>query len=335
VTANTLSTGPAPRSLGRAIRPNLVLACLVLILAAAAPFLLGAYPIYLLFTIFLYIALGQSWNLTAGVTGLVSLGHAAFLGLGAYAAALLMLRAGVPMVAALLAGGLVASAFAALISLPIFRFRGIYFAIGTLVVAEALRLWMIAWPATGAANGIHLPSEAMPGPTALYYLALILGAGSTAVLAVILNSKLGLALNAIRDNESTAQMMGVNVYRAKLISLAISSFIAGASGAAWAVKLAYIEPFSIFNMSWTIAMVNMVIVGGMGTLLGPIIGAVFVVLLGYFLADYYAIQVFLTGSILILVIRFAPLGIWGTFRKLPWTQRCLTRFAAEGRRPGN
>jgi branched-chain amino acid transport system permease protein len=312
-----------------------VLAAIVLILAVAAPSVLGPYPVYLLFTMLLYIALGQSWNLAAGVTGLVSLGHAAFLGLGAYAAALLMLNTGMPLAGAMLAGGLVASGFAALISLPIFRFRGIYFAIGTLVVAEALRLWMITWPATGAANGIHLPAQVIPGPTVLYYFALMLGAGSTAVLAAILHSKLGLALNAIRDNEPAAQMMGVNVYRAKLTSLAISSFIAGVAGAAWAAKLAYIEPFSIFNMSWTIAMVNMVIVGGMGTLLGPVIGAIFVVLLAHLLADYYALQVLLTGGILILVIRFAPLGIWGTFRKLPWAERALSVFVAAERRPEN
>jgi branched-chain amino acid transport system permease protein len=296
-----------------------------LILALAAPAVLAAYPIYLLFTIYLYIALAQSWNLAAGLTGLVSLGHAAFLGLGAYAGALVMLNAGAPLMAAMAAGGSVAAGFAAAISLPVFRFRGIYFAIGTLVVAEALRLWMIAWPVTGAANGLHLPSAAIPDPTVLYYLALVLAAGSTAALAAIAHSKLGMALSAIRDNEDAAQMMGVGVYRAKLASLVMSSFIAGAAGTLWAAKLAYIEPFSIFNISWTIAMVNMVIVGGMGTLTGPIIGAVFVVLLSDRLADYYAVQVILTGAILILVIRFAPHGIWGTLVRLPLARRARSR----------
>jgi branched-chain amino acid transport system permease protein len=304
-----------------------LLLALLLILALAAPAALAAYPIYLLFTIFLYVALAQSWNLAAGVTGLVSLGHAAFLGLGAYAGALLMLDTGAPLVAAMTAGGLVSAGFALAISLPVFRFRGIYFAIGTLVVAEALRLWMIAWPVTGAANGLHLPAESIPDPTVLYYFALALAAGSTAALAVIAHSKLGLALNAIRDNENAAQMMGVCVYRAKLASLVMSGFIAGVVGALWAAKLAYIEPFSIFNISWTIAMVNMVIVGGIGTLMGPILGAVFVVLLSYLLADYYAVQVVLTGIILILVIRFAPQGIWGTLRKLSLVQRTLSRIS--------
>jgi branched-chain amino acid transport system permease protein len=306
------------------LRPLLL--AVLLVLALSAPAVLAAYPVYLLFTIFLYAALAQSWNLAAGVTGLVSLGHAAFLGLGAYAGSLLMLNAGAPLIVAMAAGGLAAAGFAAVISVPVLRFRGIYFAIGTLVVAEALRLWMIAWPATGAANGLHLPAASIPGPTVLYYIALVLAICSTAALAAIMRSRLGMALNAIRDNEGAAQMMGVNVYRAKLASLAMSSFIAGVVGALWAAKLLYIEPFSIFNISWTIAMVNMVIVGGMGTLMGPVIGAVFVVLLGYLLGDYYAVQVILTGIILILVIRFAPHGIWGTFRDLSMAQRALSRL---------
>jgi branched-chain amino acid transport system permease protein len=310
-----------------ATQPRWVMLLLVLLAAASAPHLLSPYSTYLLFTVFLYATLGQSWNLAAGVTGLVSLGHAAFLGLGAYAAALLMLIPGMPVLAAVLAGGVVAAAFAAAISIPISRFRGIYFTIGTLVVAEALRLWMISWPVTGAANGIHLPADLLPGPTVLYYVALILAIGSTAGLALIMRSKLGLALNAIRDNEGAAQTLGVNVFRAKLTSLLVSSFIAGVTGAVWAAKLAYIEPFSIFNMSWTIAMVNMVIVGGMGTLAGPIIGAVFVVMLSYFLADYYTLQALLTGMILIVVIRFAPLGIWGSLRKLPSVRDGLERLS--------
>jgi branched-chain amino acid transport system permease protein len=304
-----------------------------LVLALSAPAVLAAYPVYLLFTIFLYVALAQSWNLAAGVTGLVSLGHSAFLGVGAYAGSLVMLNSGAPLVVAMAAGGLAAAGFAVVISVPVLRFRGIYFAIGTLVVAEALRLWMISWPATGAANGLHLPGAAIPGPTALYYFALVLATASTAALAVIGQSKLGMALNAIRDNEGAAQMMGVNVYRAKLASLVLSSFITGVAGTLWAAKLAYIEPFSIFNISWTIAMVNMVIVGGMGTLMGPIIGAVFVVLLGYLLGDYYAVQVILTGIILILVIRFAPRGIWGTFRDMSVAQRALLRLTPS-RSPG-
>jgi branched-chain amino acid transport system permease protein len=294
---------------------------ILLVALLAAPAVLTPYATYLLFTIFLYVTLGQSWNLAAGFTGLVSLGHAAFIGLGAYASALLMLHSKAPMGVAIVAGGAVAALFAGLISVAVFRFRGIYFAIGTLVLAEAVRLWMMAWPVTGAANGLHLPSAALPNATGLYFLALALAFGSTLLLAAIGRSKLGMALSAIRDNEDAARMMGVNVYRAKLTSLLLSSFIAGVVGAAWAAKLAYIEPFSIFNMSWTIAMVNMVIVGGMGTLAGPVLGAVFVVLVGYLLADYYSAQVILTGAILILVIRFAPLGVWGTLRQRPWARR--------------
>lgn len=322
----------ASRALGIARRPWRLLLAALLLAALAAPSVLSAYAVYLLFTVFLYVALAQSWNLAAGMTGLVSLGHAAFLGMGAYAGSWAMLQLGAPFIAAMAAGGTAAAAFAAAIAVPVFRFRGIYFTIGTLVLAEALRLWMIAWPAAGAANGLHLPVGALPGPTALYYVALALAGGATALLAAIMRSRLGMALNAIRDNEGAAQMLGVNVFRAKLASLTASSFIAGAAGAVWAAKLAYIEPFSIFNISWTIAMVNMVIVGGIGTLAGPVIGAFFVVLLSHQLGDYYAVQVILTGVILILVIRFAPYGIWGALRSFPVAQRVLSHLGASGGR---
>lgn len=314
------------RAFRAARQPWLLFAALLL----AAPAVLSAYTVYLLFTVFLYVALAQSWNLAAGMTGLVSLGHAAFLGLGAYAGAWAMLQMGAPFGAALAAGGAAAAAFAAAIAVPVFRFRGIYFTIGTLVVAEALRLWMIAWPAAGAANGLHLPVASLPGPTALYYVALALAAGATTAVAAIMRSRLGLALNAIRDNEDAARTLGVNVFRAKLASLIASSFIAGVAGAVWAAKLAYIEPFSIFNISWTIAMVNMVIVGGIGTLAGPAVGAMFVVFLSHELGDYYAVQVILTGIVLILVIRFAPNGIWGTLRDSSLTQRARMYLGASG-----
>ncbi len=316
------------RVLGTLRRPWLLLAVLLL----AAPAVLSAYAVYLLFTVFLYVALAQSWNLAAGMTGLVSLGHAAFLGLGAYAGAWAMLRMEAPFAVALAAGGLAAAAFAAVVAVPVFRFRGIYFTIGTLVLAEALRLWMIVWPAAGAANGLHLPVAALPGPTALYYIGLALAAGSTMTVAAIMRSALGMALNAIRDNEDAARTLGVNVFRAKLGSLATSSFIAGVAGAVWAAKLAYIEPFSIFNISWTIAMVNMVIVGGIGTLAGPAIGALFVVFLSHQLGDYYAVQVILTGAVLILVIRFAPHGIWGTLRHASFVRRARWGLGAAGER---
>jgi branched-chain amino acid transport system permease protein len=272
------------------------------------------YSISLAYTLFIYMALAQSWNLVGGYAGLVSLGHAAFFGLGAYTAAILLTWSGVPFFLAVLASGLSATAFAAAISLPVFRFRGIYFAISTLVLAEALRIWMINWSLTGGAQGINLPLDNVPDPTTFYYIGLVLAAGATGVIALILHTKLGIGLRAIRDNEDAAQNMGVNTFRVKLYAFSISAFIAGLAGGIHAVYLGTIEPYSIFSVNWTITAANIVIIGGMGTLFGPVIGAVFSTILSESLKDYENIHLIITGLILILVIRFLPAGIWGQLR---------------------
>ncbi len=282
------------------------------------------YTIFLLYTLFIYMALAQSWNLLGGYTGLVSLGQAAFFGLGAYTSALLLTFTNVPFFLSIVASGLVATAFAVAIAVPIFRFRGIYFAIGTLVLAAALGLWMINWSVTGGAQGINLPFTNLPDPNTFYYIGLLLAAGATGTLALILRTKLGIGLRAIRDNEDAAQNMGVNTFRAKLAAFAISAFITGLTGGVHAAYLGTIEPYSIFSLAWTIAAVNIVIIGGIGTLVGPLIGAIFVTILSEMLADYQTIQLIITGVILILVIRFMPLGIWGSLRT--W----VTKWATSG-----
>jgi branched-chain amino acid transport system permease protein len=286
------------------------------------PIVSDPYTISLLYTLFIYVALAQSWNLLGGYTGLVSLGQAAFFGLGAYTAALLLTFTGVPFFVSIVASGLVATAFAVAIAVPVFRFRGIYFAIGTLVLAEALRLWMINWSVTGGAQGINLPLNNLPDPNTFYYIGLVLAAGATGVLALILHTKLGIGLRAIRDNEDAAQNLGVNTFRVKLYAFAISAFIAGLTGGVHAAYLGTIEPYSIFSLTWTIAAVNIVIIGGIGMLVGPLIGAIFVTILSESLAGYQTIQLIITGVILILVIRFLPLGIWGSLRS--WMARWTT-----------
>jgi branched-chain amino acid transport system permease protein len=127
-------------------------------------------------------------------------------------------------------GGLLAAVFAAIISLSVFRFRGIYFAIGTLAVSEVLRLWMVAWPVTGGSQGLPVPLSAIPEPGFFYYFSLLIAIASTLVLIYTIDSKLGKGWRAIRDNEDVAQSLGVNIYRVKLVALVISSFITGLVG---------------------------------------------------------------------------------------------------------
>ena len=286
----------------------LVLAVIVL---AFIPSFVGRYGLFIAYFVVLNVALAQSWNLVGGYTGLISLGHAAFFGLGAYAAATSVIVYKLPLYASFLIGGLVAALFALLISFPIFRFRGIYFAIGTLVLAEALRLWMINWEFTGGAQGMHFPIGIGPGLAGYFHIMLALAAGSTALLMYITRSKLGIGLRAIRDNESSAQNLGVDIFRTKLTAFLISAFIAGLVGAVHASRLGAIEPYSIFGAAWTIGVVNIVIIGGMGTICGPIVGAIFITVLAELLADFPGVHLLIEGAILILIIRFMPYGVWG------------------------
>ena len=141
--------------------------------------------------------------------------------------------------------------------------------------------------------------------------------GATAAVMLIVPSRLGFALRAMRDNEESAQNLGVNLFRTKLTAFVISAFIAGLVGAAHANRLGHIEPYSIFSASWTIGIVNIVIIGGIGTIVGPVVGAVFVALMSEYLADYASLHLVIEGLLLILIIRFMPYGIWGFVQRLP------------------
>ncbi len=301
------------------------LAAVLLLLPAVA----GRFTVFLLYLLFLNIGLAQSWNLVGGYTGLISLGHAAFFGIGAYTAAILMSNFGAPFILAVLVSGFLAVAFAIIIAFPTFRFRGVYFAIGTLILAEALRIWMINWDFTGGAQGLRFPIGGGPSLNEFYYIMLALAVVATAGLVVILRNKLGLGLRAIRDDEESAQNMGVSIFRTKLYSFAISAFLAGVIGGVHAARLSVIEPYSIYGVSWTITMINIVIIGGIGTIFGPIVGALFITFLGEVLASFYTVHLIITGVILILVIRFMPQGIWGWMRQTSVAQRVMAWFGTE------
>ena len=302
-----------------------ILLAMVAAILIAAPHFTRKYTVFILYLVCVNTSLAQSWNLLGGYTGLVSLGHAAFFGLGAYATAMFITQLNVPFYFSAIVGGLVAAAFSCVISIPTFRFRGIYFAIGTLVVSEALRIWMINWEFTGGAQGVHLPPGSGPSLRVFYYIMLVIAAGTTVLLSFILRKKLGLGLRAIRDNEDSAQNMGVNTFRTKLYAFLISAFIAGLTGGIHATKMSTIEPYSIFSASWTFAAINTVIIGGMGTVFGPILGAVFITYLADRLAEYHTFHLVITGLILILVIRFVPAGIWGQISKIPAAIK-ITKF---------
>ncbi len=277
------------------------------------PYVVGTYALQVGYLVLQLAALGTAWNLLAGYTGMVSLGSAAFVGIGIYTMAELDQLQSLPLPLAFLAGGLLAALFALVVSPAMFRLRGLYFTIGTLALAEALRIWMVNSPVFGGTSGIFLQSSAPPAYL-LYWFALGAALLATAVVLVVLRLPLALRLNAIRDDEDVARTMGVFTFRAKLWAFVISAFLMGVVGAVQALDSGIVEPNGSFGMVWTVDIVMVAIIGGLATRVGPWIGAVFAVTLEQVLRGYAEIHLAITGVILLLVIRFAREGIWGLVR---------------------
>ncbi len=279
-------------------------------IGAGAPGLLGDYAQQISFRLMLYIVLAESWNLLAGYCGLVSLGSASFIGAGAYVFVGMINGFSAPLSLAFVLASLVGCALAAAISPAVFRLRGLYFTVGTLALGEALRLLMINVPWFGGATGLFLRAD-FPSSTDLYLLALGLLALTECILTITTQSRLSIVMRAVRDDEDAAAQVGVRTFQVKLGVFMLGSFLMSTAGALQAYKLGAIEPYGMFGLQWSVDVLAMVIIGGIGLRYGPVVGAVFIVMLGEFLADYPELHVAITGVILIVVIRFAPKGLAG------------------------
>ena len=261
-----------------------------------------------LFMFLLYVTLAQSWNILGGYTGQMSLGHAAFFGAGALATRFLWLS-GLPLPLAFLAGGVIAVLFALIIGFPAFRLRGVYFIIATLALAEIARI-TVSTVLPGAST---LPAEylAVYSLVPRYYLSLILAVIMVGVVYVTSKSRLGLGMVAVREDEDTAKASGVNTLRTKLLALVISSFFAGLAGGAYGFFMAAVHAHYLFDVVWTFDAVLIVFIGGVGTLVGPILGALFYVFFGELFALYLPTEyhIIMFGILFILVILFLPGGL--------------------------
>ena len=293
---------------------------LIIILAFLPMVIEKDKTINLLILIFLYISLASSWNILGGYTGQTSLGHAAFFGLGALATRLLWIK-GFPVLPSILVGGLLAVAFSLLIGAPAFRLKGVYFAIGTLALAQILNVTVgNVFPAIAA-----LPVEELVAYELAprYYLFLCLAVLIVGAAYLLANSRLGLGMMAVREEEDAAESLGVSALRHKLIALGISAFFTGLTGGAFAYfHVSYYFQFP-FTPVWSLDMLTMVYIGGTGTVLGPIIGAAFFVGLREFLVrnlGEYHLIVF--GVLFVLVVLFLPGGIISIWHKI---QSALTR----------
>lgn len=308
-----------------------VLAVPAIILLLALPAFASRGLLQQLFYVFTMLALAQLWNLLAGCAGLVSVGQQAFVGVGAYALFAFTLMAGVePMLSVVLAG-LAAGLVAIPAALIVFRLRGAYFAIGTWVLSEVCRLVLAQFRQLGGGTGTSLPPDivdsivgldfvrhllAVRGPAArdilAYWLALVLAVGTFLLVYRLLRSRHGLALAAIGDAEAAAESAGVDVFRTKLLIYIVTAAVSGMAGALIFLQKARISPDAAFSLiDWTAYVIFIVVIGGIGTMEGPIIGVLIFYLLQYYLAALGSWYLILLGALAILLMLFAPAGVWG------------------------
>jgi branched-chain amino acid transport system permease protein len=289
----------------------------VLVLALLPAVVRSEYLLNIAVLAGIYVILTSSLNITNGYTGLFSFGHAAFYGIGAYTAAILATRAGWSFWLTLPAAGVVAAAFGAALALPTLRLSGIFLALVTIGFQEIAFLVTLNW--IGLTRGpMGIPGVPPPtllgyefrGNTPFFYLVLVLDLLVIFVLSRVVTSRVGRAFVAIREDELAAQSSGIPTFRTKVQSFMIATFFAGIAGAVFAHHARFVSADS-FRLDETFAILTMLIVGGMGSLLGPVIGAVVLVVLpeaSRFLAEYRGV---VYGLILIAVILFRPEGIAG------------------------
>ncbi len=297
---------------------------------ALGPLVLDVYTLNLFTLAFLMIAGALAWNWMGGFVGQVSFGHAAMFGIGGFVAARLLL-ASVPAPLTWLAGGLAAGVFA-LGAHPTLRLRGPYFSIATIGLGEASRLVFTYWEDfTGGSSGLSLPIVA-GGKEGLYLWALALAAAVVVASWAIRRSTLGLQLLAIKADVEAAGDVGVSATFYQDLVFALSGAVVGLTGALYASYFSFIEPNDMFGFDRSISFVLMAVIGGVGTILGPVLGAVvFVLLRQFLLASYPQLYLGLYGVLLVVIILFEPLGLTGLSLRL-WRRFGKGRRAPRGPR---
>lgn len=295
----------------------------VLIGLAAAPWWAGRADMRLMGEMLLYMSLATLWNLLAGYAGLVSVGQQAYVGLGGYVLFALTMLAGVPVYAALPLTVLVGAVVAAPVAALIFRLRGAYFAIGTWVIAEVFRLTAAQIPALGGGSGASLPPAIVKGmaesrdlrEAAAYWLALGVAVLVIGATFVILRSRQGIALTAIRDNELAARSLGIDIWRTKFVTYVAVGGLTALVGALIFLQKLRISPEAAFNANdWTAFVIFIVVIGGIGTLEGPILGTLVFFALRETMADLGTLYLIALGLVAIAVMLKAPTGLWGLIR---------------------
>jgi branched-chain amino acid transport system permease protein len=304
-------------------RRELITAAVLLLALILIPLAIhDVYTLNLLIITLVFAGLSQSWNILGGYCGQISLGHSLYFGIGAYVSTLMFVGGHIPPPLGMIAGGLVAAAGALLVGWPVFRLSGHYYAIATVVVQEIGYLLALNWDAIGGASGIYVPFR---GESLLnlqfriaklpyVYLALGFAAVTWLVAWGLEGARIGFAWRAVKDDVVAARSLGISIFRSKMIAAALSGFFTGVGGAIYAQYVGYIDPDSILSGQMAILIALPAVLGGVGTLWGPFIGAAVLIPLRELSSSYLGssgsgVDLMLYGALIVIVSLLRPQGL--------------------------
>lgn len=311
------------------VKNKKVLLIIILVLAAVPLFTKAKAVHNAIILLLIFATLGEAWNLITGFAGQTSFGHAAFFGIGAYTSAVIFYRYGITPWLGMILGGFIASAVAAVMSYPCFRLKGHYFAIATLAVAEIIKQVFVSWNYVEGATGISIPiiPRSSYFLTRLFYLqfndklpwvyiCLVLFTAAIFLCSFLENSKMGYYLKAIRESHEVAEAIGINPANYKLYAMIISAFISALCGSIYAQYILYIDPFMMFSLDISMKIVLLTVLGGIGNIYGPIIGAAIFIPLSEFTriklgGSGTGIDLMIYGLLIVLITCFHPKGVIG------------------------
>jgi branched-chain amino acid transport system permease protein len=307
-------------------RDLIVAGCLAVIAALVPLFVKDVYVQNIMVLTLMYAALSQSWNILSGYCGQISLGHALYFGLGAYTTAILFTKFGVLPWFGMLGGGLISAVIAMALGYPCFRLRGHYFVIATIVIAEIALLLFQNWDWAGAALGIDIPVRGdswlkfqfTRSKLPYFYFALVLACIAWLVTWWLEDSKWGYWWRAVKDNPDAAESLGVVVFNSKMGAAAVSAFLVAVGGGFYAQFVSYIDPESVIGFQFSLLMALPAVLGGIGTLWGPMLGAVILIPLTELTRSFIGgsgrgVDLIVYGSLIVLISLARPQGLIGLF----------------------
>jgi branched-chain amino acid transport system permease protein len=289
-----------------------IAAIIALTVLALLPLWPSQFMVASMILIFVYLACSEMWGFMAQHAGIISLCQQIFIGLGGYGLAIFSMLWGWPIWISVILVAIVGSIVAAALTVPLLRLRGIYLAIGSWVVAEIFLVFFNGWEYVGAGMGLVFRPAYSLSPIAICYCALAVGVSSIFLVYYFYHSKLGFGLRAIGCDEVASSEVGVNTFKCKAYCFIVAAFITTLAGSISLLNYAYLRATSAFDIDWTVNFIFISVIGGIGSIAGPIIGSIIFVAFEYSLSGYIGLSLFLQGVISIIILMFMPKGIWGS-----------------------